>query len=1571
MKIYNSSGVEIVDVIVKDDSYRYRRIMGENALTLKFDSFTHIDIPVGSYCDFQGERYTLMKPQNIIEHNTRNFEYTLILESAFSLLGLYKFKDTTSSRLKFWLNEKPQIFLQRLVDNLNARDSGWSVGSYVDSPEKTLSFNHNYCSEAIKMIADAFETEFEVVGKVISLRKVEHNKTTPLALSYGNGNGFKSGVKRDNFDNSKAVEILYVQGGERNIDRSKYGSNELLLPKDATLQYEGRNYITDPLGYYIVNADRPLSSKSEDSLDCTHIYPSRVGEVSEVVVVDAEKNFYDFKDSSIPESLDYSLCRIAGEKAVVKFESGMLAGKEFDIVQTDSALTGYVHAERRFKLVPQEIDGVTMPNDTFKPAIGDKYAVFGIHLPDAYIEDTDTGAEWKMFREAAKYMYENEDPRFSFTGPLDGIWAKQNWLAIGGKIKLGGYVSFTAEFQTTPVLIRIVAIKDYINKPYSPEIELSNVTVGSGFATSLRKLEATEVVIDESKKESIRFAKRGFREVRETSKMLENALLNFSSSINPISVQTMQILLGDNSLQFRFVNSKTTPVEVAHDIVFNTGNKVLTCEGGIIQHMTLGIDAVSSSHAASEYKFWDVPEYNSPALADAGKSYYLYAKVSKSNQTGVFLLSETAIAIESVTGYYHLLVAIVNAEFDLDRSIVPLYGYTEILPGRITTKKIVSPDGSTYFDLENNEIGGNVKFKSGSTYTDVGAGIAGAIATAAADATAKADAAIGEAQGYTDTVKAGLQAQIDGVVDSWFYAYSPTISNYPASEWTTTELKQRHVGDTFTNTQPFVDNSTTPDAGKSWRWVENAGVFSWTQIADSDAVLALQRAAQAQDTADGKRRVFTSQPVTPYNVGDLWSQGTAGDLMKCKTERLTGSYNSADWEKASKYTDDTKANQAWDYADEANANAMAAIDSANTANTLLSNIANDNKLTPDEKQSTKKEWDIIVAEYTPILNQATAFAITTEKTAFTTKYNALSAYITPLLSSLTTTSDITGSVFRLTFAEYYTAKVNLLNAISAKAKQIADDVQNELNGLQVGGENIADRTSVQIVAGAEISKFEFIKGDISATPIQGRYLKNNQAHVLTISESIRTAGTATHYSVVLYDFTQLINTYQQEFAFSGTKQVIKFTTPATGNWSLLIYAGIAGATAGNSVEYKGIMLQEGNKETAYQLALRYLNEALMPDNITPVGTDIGLLFSKIIQMRDSEGVVRSGMSGLAGDNIGFWTGGTYADALAGLAKIILRKDGSGQLAGGSLSWDLLGQLLFGKIGDSETIKISTGAIPDLAEINNREEYSLPILNENVVKNLNNPADAGINVNTAYSQEFTLENDGYLTIDAAVQYTAGSDIIGFGIDGMVWLEKFNGTSWVSVQEGTVYQLFISLSVYQLSVTKGRFRVRWDVVCGYIDVQGSNATISLNKFCGIDYKLNVKKLVIGIDGIALFDSMSDKYLRLSLKDNVAQLRMKLDTDMPGVLLAGDGNAGGGGIIRFGAKRHTSETVEPLGTGYYKVWHSIGHNLYTVQLTMKTAGMNGVWEAPNNDYFIVRTYSGTNPANANFSFVVLGDN
>lgn len=694
--ILNINGVETT-IVADDSSYRHRAIMGENSLTLTFALPGYLDIPVGSFCTFQGETYTLTEPQNFKKNNTRNFEYTLILDSAQSQLDKYKFRDTGSNRLKFSLTARPQEHLKMLVDNLNLRDSGWTVGSYTDAAEKSLSFNHNYCSDAMRMMAEAFETDWEVTGKTINLRKVEYNKTTPLALSYGRGNGFKPGVGRTNRDSSRPAEILFVQGGSRNIDPSKYGTSELLLPKNQQHSYEGRIYQSDTQGLSIRRADKALKSMEEDSLDLSNIYPSRVGVVSSTVAVNVDDHFYDFIDSSIPEALNFKSCLIAGETMTVIFQTGMLAGKELE--------TSYDHATRRFALVPQEIDGVTMPDELFKPVAGDKYAVFGIQLPDAYVCDnaTKTGGSWDMMKQACKYLYENEDPRFSFTGELDGIWAKAHWLNVAGKIKLGGYVSFTdAQFQTSAVLIRIIGIKDYINNPYKPQLELSNVTVGQTVASDLAKLETTEVVVERLHKDAIQFTKRRYRDAKETIQLLSNSLLNYSGSISPIAVHTMQMLVGDESLQFRFVNNKVNPATVAHQIGYNNTAKLLSAEAGILQHMSLGIASISSSHAASEYKFWDMTPFVSPFLADP-TAYYLYAKVSKAaTTTGEFLLSPVAIAIEDVPGYYHLLTGILNSEQDGERSFVTLYGFTEILPGRITTDRLVSADGLNFLDFINN-----------------------------------------------------------------------------------------------------------------------------------------------------------------------------------------------------------------------------------------------------------------------------------------------------------------------------------------------------------------------------------------------------------------------------------------------------------------------------------------------------------------------------------------------------------------------------------------------------------------------------------------------------------------------------------------------------------------------------------------------------------------------------------------------------------------------------------------------------------------------------------------------------
>ena len=735
MKILHNN-IEILNIQVDDSSYRYRAIKGDHNLTLYFSLAEHVEIPVGAYCVYENETYTLEKPESLTMKHSRYFEYTVVFDSPQAKAGKWKFRNPVDRRLKFPLTAKPIEHLQMFVDNMNQRDSGWTIGRCIDAPEKTISYNHAYCIDALSQMADEWETEYEFVGKQVSLWKVEYNRDNPLPLSYGKGNGFKPGIGRSNYEDSTPIEILYIQGGEQNIDASQYGSSELLLPKSQTIRFDGehfegeqgfdsskaRTYQTDADGFSIRRADKPLSSQAEDSLDCSEIYPSRVGTISAVTVVDASKHFYDIVDSSIPASLNFEDCLIEGETLTIIPQTGMLAGKEFEAKYIHNAKEG--KAARRFEIVPQDIDGQTMPGGNYIPQVGDTYAVFHCMLPAAYICDnaTKTGASWDMFRQGVIYLYDNEEQKFTFTGELDGIWAKKDWLNIGGMIKLGGFVQFSDErFQPEGVLVRIIGIKDYINNPHSPEIELSNSTVGRTVSSDLRKIESNEVVMDTLHKEALQFTKRRYRDSMETIEMLGDALLdNFSNSINPIAVKTMAMLIGDKSLQFEFVNSMTNPSPVVHNVTYNQATKVLSVPAGIIQHYTLGIDTISSSHAADEYKFWSLPAFTTPTLTDGTKKYYLYAKVSKTAKTGTFYISEQAIAMEGVAGYYHLLMGVLNSEYDGERSYVSLYGFTEVLPGQVITNKVASANGKNFMDFLNNAF----RIGNDKTYIDWNASVA-------------------------------------------------------------------------------------------------------------------------------------------------------------------------------------------------------------------------------------------------------------------------------------------------------------------------------------------------------------------------------------------------------------------------------------------------------------------------------------------------------------------------------------------------------------------------------------------------------------------------------------------------------------------------------------------------------------------------------------------------------------------------------------------------------------------------------------------------------------------------------
>ncbi len=706
MRIYDKTGEVLLDIPVDDDSYRYRAIAQAKKVELRYSLVDHVELPTGAYIEYQGERYTLWYPSDFKKEGTRVLDYTVTFGGNEEILKKYKYKLLSDKpyKLKFVMTATPGMFVELLVDNLNLYDSGWTVGTVIEAPEKLLSFNHEKCWAALGRLAEEFDTEFEIVGKTINLRKVEYYKDAPLKLSYGKGNGFLPGVGRANQGDNLPVEILYVQGGERNIDYSVYGSQTLLLPKSQELEYQGRRYKTDKDGMYVTRADRPLSSYNEDSYDASDIYPSRVGTVSETDTEPGEDTdgndvtFYDFYDSSIPDNLNFEDCLIAGQTMTVIFQTGRLAGREFDVK--------YVHDGRKFEIVSSEQDGMTLPNASLYPEVGDKYAVFNISLPAAYVCDnaTKTGASWDMFREAVRYLYEREERQFAFSGELDGIWAKKNWLAIGAKLVPGGYVDFSdPQFQPDGILIRITGVRDYINRPHGPELELSNTPIGGFLSDELGKLESEEVANEVRHKQAVSFTLRRWRDAVEMQGMLEKAFKDYGKGQAMSWLRTMSILVGHESLQFRFVNriptaDGQTVTEVDHAFTYDQRKRTLTTPSGILQHMTLGIDSLAPSHKVTEYKYWNMAAYTSPYLGDDTEAMYLYARCAKSGSSGSFLLSEEPRDLDDGS-YYNLLCGALSTEVDGQRSFSTLYGFSEIGPGWMRLNKIINTDGTQYWDM--------------------------------------------------------------------------------------------------------------------------------------------------------------------------------------------------------------------------------------------------------------------------------------------------------------------------------------------------------------------------------------------------------------------------------------------------------------------------------------------------------------------------------------------------------------------------------------------------------------------------------------------------------------------------------------------------------------------------------------------------------------------------------------------------------------------------------------------------------------------------------------------------------
>lgn len=685
----------IIEVYPSDESELTTGIMQAGKLELHFRSDRDIKLEQGATVEFLGNSYTLIYPQETKKLQRGYFEYTATFYSSAEQLKHKLLKDPSNiACTSFVFAGSPTDFA-----TLVARSMGheWSVGNCVaTSYDKTIAFKEESCWAALGRVAEEFQTEWVVEGKSISLRRDERYKEDPLPLSYGKGNGFLSGVsQRGNADNLP-ISRLYVLGSSRNIDPAKYGASTLHLPKS----WSGEGMRTDESGNYIELVE---GNGAEGAMELTDLYPHRVGVVSSVVVANEAKHFYDIIDTSIPDELNYNDYRIRGEKAILKFETGALAGRQFEIRQSKSALSGYHHQKRRFELIPSEQDGFIMPSKEWAPKAGDKYAIFGIALPQEYV----TRAESNLLKEAIRTLSERSLPQFTFEGEVDGIWAKRKWLEIGGKLVPSGHVLFSdPEFHPEGTVIRITSMTQKVNNPTSPSITLSTALVGGSLWNVLNRAEAQEVLSREQDRELQRQQRQSYEQALQHIYMVERAVEGvegFSKRIKPSVIETMGLLVGSQATQHDFVERYGSLKSVPMAINYNPSDKRITISNAFIRHQTIGITSITNARKPTDYRYWSVARYTSPALTDTEQSYYIYAKVPREGKGGNYLLSPDPLSFETTT-HYHLLIGTLSSVIDGDRAYNRLYGFSMVTPGQILTDTISSANGNMTINLQTGEI---------------------------------------------------------------------------------------------------------------------------------------------------------------------------------------------------------------------------------------------------------------------------------------------------------------------------------------------------------------------------------------------------------------------------------------------------------------------------------------------------------------------------------------------------------------------------------------------------------------------------------------------------------------------------------------------------------------------------------------------------------------------------------------------------------------------------------------------------------------------------------------------------
>ena len=662
-------------------------LLGADTVAITVKSATPLTFHLGDQIDVYGKTYTLNQLPGIKKTGNRNFEYTLTFEGVQYELIDVQFLLPDDTVLDSFTGDL-EDFLGILIGNLTRVYPGkWVLGvSPANTEYKTLTYTEKNCLEVLQDLCEQYSTEFEITqaNGVRTLNIKTAGVNFPYTFRYGRTGGLYE-LTRQNINSKNVVTRLYVYGGSSNLG-DKYRYTRLCLPGKA----KNASYIEDA-------AAIAAYGLKENTKIFDDIRPERYGEVTA-----AGSAYYAFKDATMnfdlneKDSAGNTKWLIDGATAKVKFTTGNLAGYEFDIHKYD-------HATKEIQVVPfTDENGMKFPSETsaaFQFGVGDKYFFTDINLPDAYKTD----AENELLAEGNKAIAEYSQPQVQYGLSIDENFIRQfaGELTVVNLFAVGDYIPVEDEDIGVNKSVRITAFTRDLLREYKYNMTLGDSVTKTTITRVIEDLQKIDNVIEINDLADPSKARRNWKASQEVlANVFDPEGHYYSEKIKPLSIETTMLAAGARSQQFVLQNTMFEPN-------YEGNPNTVKVVGGMLVHYTI----------AETVKSWQLNTATFSNLV-SGTVYYIYARCQKTGTAGNIVFDTVQQAVDGDPTYYYFLIGSLSSVItDTNgnrpaRLIALTYGATTINGRFITTGRIQSVDGQTYFDLDAGEIGGNIKFVS-------------------------------------------------------------------------------------------------------------------------------------------------------------------------------------------------------------------------------------------------------------------------------------------------------------------------------------------------------------------------------------------------------------------------------------------------------------------------------------------------------------------------------------------------------------------------------------------------------------------------------------------------------------------------------------------------------------------------------------------------------------------------------------------------------------------------------------------------------------------------------------------